>query len=96
MDDILELVDDVERQVEDLRAKALKLDQEKNNLLSTIAGVGADVTAQNGEEATLSEVDREEVKVNLERLSRRLEAVQINVATSRDEHQVRFFSNFHL
>ena len=90
MDDVLELIDAVERQVEDLRTKAIELDLEKTNLLKTISSVGADITAQKDDEASLSEIDREEVKVNLERLTRRLEAVQINVATSRDEHQVHF------
>merc|ERR1719391_1952141 len=82
LDDVLELLDGIERQIEDLRSSCQALIGEKASLLKTLSTVSA-----LSSESTLSEVDRGELVTTSERLKFRLESVNIELVVKRDECQ---------
>ena len=84
MDQFDELLDDVEKKVEEHRAKllaALKDQEEINVLMDTISN-------SSEEHQSLTEVDKEDIKAKISRLKKRLDTVQIQVKVCRDECQV--------
>jgi len=83
LDDVLELLDGIERQIEDLRSSCQALIGEKASLLKTLSTV----SALSSSESTLSEVDRGELVTTSERLKFRLESVNIELVVKRDECQ---------
>ena len=105
LDGILELVDGIEGQVEHFREKVKLLQDEKLSLQSTVNFVSQMVETniskyQNGtidssttnlekENLGLSKVDCDEIKASLNRISKRIDAVQVNIVTTRDEDQAK-------
>ena len=84
MDQFDELLDDVEKKVEEHRAKllaALKDQEEINALMDTISN-------SSEEHQSLTEVDKVDIKAKISRLKKRLDTVQIQVKVCRDECQV--------
>jgi len=83
LDDVLELLDGIERQIETLRSSCQSLIEEKASLLKTLSTVSALSSAA----ATLSEVDRGELVTTSGRLKSRLESVNIELSVKRDDCQ---------
>lgn len=79
-----EILDEIEKKVEDQRAKALSLIEEQVNcekVLKTLSQSAA-------EDELLSDIDKEELAATITRLQSRLANVVIEVKTSRNESQV--------
>ena len=102
LDGILELVDGIEGQVEQFREKVKQLQDEKLSLQSTLNFVSQMVETKypNGtidsrttnfekENLALSKVDCDEIKASLNRISKRIDAVQVKIVTTRDEDQIK-------
>ena len=85
MESIQEMLDDVERRIEEHRSLALKLLHEKCSLQETLKTL---VATSKAEQVNLSDVDREELQVTIDRLNTRLSTVDVTIVTSRDESQV--------
>lgn len=88
METTSELLDDVERRVEELRDMARKLIQEQSNLSSTLTVLdrSMDEGGDNFDE-TFSTVDREDLKSRISQLHSRLSSVAVEVKTVRDIQQ---------
>ena len=100
LDGILELVDGIEGQVEQFREKVKQLQDEKLSLQSTLNFVSQMVETKypNGtidsrttnlerKNLGLSNVDCDEIKASLNRISKRIDAVQVKIVTTRNEDQ---------
>ncbi len=83
MDNVQEVLDDVEKRIEECRSMAIKLHNDKIRLQETLNAVMASSVEVDG----LSDVDREELGVNVDRLASRLETVQVQIVTHRTEEQ---------
>ena len=81
-DRVLEFSDDIERRVEEYRDNAKRLIQDRKGLEETLAMLEDSLT-----DFSLSEVDSEEVRVNIERLQTRIQTVEVNVLHHRDPIQ---------
>ncbi|XP_064624261.1 BAG family molecular chaperone regulator 2-like [Lineus longissimus] len=82
---IIGMLDEVERRVEALRIQAQGMEKERNGLieaLSYIKHTGSYLV-------DASPVDKEDIKVNVDRLERRCTSVEINVTTPRNATQMR-------
>eukprot|EP00088_Acartia_fossae_P046876 TRINITY_DN50751_c0_g1_i1.p1 TRINITY_DN50751_c0_g1~~TRINITY_DN50751_c0_g1_i1.p1 ORF type:complete len:213 (+),score=74.44 TRINITY_DN50751_c0_g1_i1:39-677(+) len=82
LDSIKELLDDVEDQIEQVRAQAEHIIEEKEDIQTTL-----EMLTNQDQLTGLSEVDKEEVKVVVERLNSRLNSVNVNLSTSRTSAQ---------
>ena len=83
MDQFNELLDDVEKKVEENRAALIDLIKDQRDIR-----VLMDTIAKSSEEnQSLTEVDKEEIQAKISRLKIRLDAVQIQVKVCRDEGQ---------
>jgi len=87
MEQFEELLDDMEKKVEEYRSQALAVLQTRqdiNALMDTIAKSSCE-----DNQSTLTEIDKEEIKARICRLQKRLDTVQVhvNLAASRDESQ---------
>ena len=82
MDNALELLDEVERQIEDHRSRAIALAAESSQLMATLNEVKRSLP-----EEGLSQADREDLLATVDRLERRAGTVTVEGATARDEAQ---------
>jgi len=82
MGHITEVLDDLEQQVESLRASAILLAEDRDDVLTTLETVGHEDNL-----ASLAEVDRGEVAATVARLAARAAAIEVNVVTPRGESQ---------
>ena len=87
MEQFEELLDDMEKKVEEYRSQALAVLQTRqdiNALMDTIAK-----SSSENNQSSLTEIDKEEIKARICRLQKRLDTVQVhvNLAASRDESQ---------
>ncbi len=87
LQNVLELLDDVERQVEAFRQKAQALTEERSQLEATLMTMSSLQTSK-----LLSETDCEDVAAQVERLARRVSSVQVTLHTVRDPAQVEAFA----
>jgi len=82
MENIVEILDDIEQQIERLRASASRLLEERDDLLTTLETVShADNLSR------LDEVERGEVSATVSRLAARAGTVAISLTTARGESQ---------
>ncbi len=82
LQNVVELLDEVERQVECHRRKALSLKTEQEQLERTLKTLAA-----LPEEMGLGDADREDMAAHVDRLSRRLGGVDVSVLVKRDPSQ---------
>eukprot|EP00088_Acartia_fossae_P049453 TRINITY_DN5449_c0_g1_i7.p1 TRINITY_DN5449_c0_g1~~TRINITY_DN5449_c0_g1_i7.p1 ORF type:complete len:217 (-),score=75.01 TRINITY_DN5449_c0_g1_i7:117-722(-) len=82
LDSVKELLDEVEEQIEAVRNQAEQLVEEKEDIQTTL-----DMLTSQDQLQHLNEVDREEVKVMVDRLNSRLSALQVNINTARSTSQ---------
>jgi len=82
LDSIKELLDDVEDQIEQVRSQAEQIIEEKEDIHTTL-----DMLSNQEQLEGLSEVDKEEVMVLVERLNNRLNSVNVNISTVRSSSQ---------
>ncbi|XP_040567551.1 BAG family molecular chaperone regulator 2 [Lepeophtheirus salmonis] len=81
LDSILEILDDIEKEIEAFKKKAQSLAEEKSRLESTLGVIINDFKSH-------SDIDSEEVAVKAERLSQRLDAAaKIYIEIPRDSCQ---------
>ena len=85
MDNYHEILDGIERNIEEHRTLALKLIQEHKSYTSVLRTVSKSLMEEENE--ALSEVDKEEIVAVLNRLQNRLDSVQICLVTHRNESQ---------
>jgi len=83
LDSVLELLDEVESQVEALRAKAATLAAEQEQLRATLKAI-----SEQPKELNFSEADSEDVSAHVARLRRRLDGASVSVSTLRDVSQM--------
>uniref|UniRef100_A0A914DAS4 BAG family molecular chaperone regulator 2 n=1 Tax=Acrobeloides nanus TaxID=290746 RepID=A0A914DAS4_9BILA len=82
-DKLLDLLDEAEKRVEQLRETAAQLEQEKEQLLDTLNNVklNAELLRHQGE--------RDDLLINADRILNRCKAVDVVVSTPRNEHQAK-------
>lgn len=80
---VLEILDDVERKVEEFRAAALRLAEDKKELEKSVSFVESLMRDM----PEMSEVDAEEVTANASRLRGRIDSVRCEVLVVRDDVQ---------
>ena len=85
MDNYHEILDGIERNIEEHRTLALKLIQDHKSNTSVLRTVSKSLMEEENE--ALSEVDKEEIVAVLNRLQNRLDSVQICLVTHRNESQ---------
>jgi len=88
IDDVLDLLDSVERQVESFRKKCEDLEAEKQSLLQTLSTVAA----LSNDASSLNHVDRMDCVAAAARLKGRLDAVKLEIVVVRDVHQTQALS----
>lgn len=81
---LIRMLDDTEKQVELLRETAARLEMEKATILDTIKNIKL-----TGGLIKFSKDDRDELLLNLDRISARCKAVDVCVNIIRDDHQRR-------
>ncbi|TRY75647.1 hypothetical protein TCAL_12144 [Tigriopus californicus] len=84
LDHILEVLDDVEKRIEDYQKQAIALIGERRSLESTL-----ETLHLVPEDATMGEVDQQDVNSHVERLRTRLATVTVQVETARDDVQAQ-------
>lgn len=82
LDSIKELLDEVEDQIEQVKTQAEQIIEEKEDIHTTL-----DMLSNQEQLQGLSDVDKEDVMVLVERLNSRLNAVNINLSTVRSSSQ---------
>jgi len=82
LDNMKELLDEVEDQIEQVRSQAEQIMEEKEDIMNTLEMLG-----NHSQLEALSEVDREEIQVMVERLNNRLSSVNITLTTPRTSSQ---------
>jgi len=82
LDSIKELLDEVEDQIDQVKSQAEQIIEEKENIHTTL-----DMLSNQDQLQGLSEVDKEDVLVMVERLNSRLNAVNINLSSVRSSSQ---------
>jgi len=87
MDSFTQVLDDIEQQVENLRVSALKLVEERDDILTTL-----ETMANQDNLDKLDEVTKEEVAVVVARLAARAATIVINVDTPRSDSQAQALS----
>ena len=81
-DSVRQVLDDVEAQIETLREAVTRLAREKQAVLEVLEGIGQSLPG-----APLSEVEREEVELEVDRLRGRVEEVKSELETRRTASQ---------
>ena len=81
-DSVRQVLDDVEAQIETLRDAVARLGRDKQALLEVLEGIGQSLPG-----TPLSEVEREEVELEVGRLTGRVEEVRCDLQTRRTDTQ---------
>ncbi|CRK92154.1 CLUMA_CG005706, isoform A [Clunio marinus] len=82
-DELVTFLDGIDNRVEALRKEAMKLQEERDILLTRI-----DMLKNTDVLSNLKEADQEEINLHLQRINERLQTVDINVQTVRDHSQI--------
>ena len=85
LDDVLDFLDALERQVESLREKCTQLQGQQKSLLQTLSTVASSVN----ESSSLKPVDKMDCVTTTNRLKSRLQAVKLDIAIVRDAQQAQ-------
>ena len=83
-DSVRQVLDDVEAQIETLREAVTRLDMDKHALLEVLEGIGQTLPG-----TPLSDVEREEVELEVGRLRGRVEEVRCHLQTRRTTTQLQ-------
>uniref|UniRef100_A0A7E4V2R0 BAG domain-containing protein n=1 Tax=Panagrellus redivivus TaxID=6233 RepID=A0A7E4V2R0_PANRE len=81
---LITLLDEAERRVEQLRQMAAQMEEEKETLMSTLGQVKI-----NAEIMRLGQGDRDDIDAHADRILKRVKAVQVTVSTPRNEEQAK-------
>jgi len=83
-DELVQFLDNIDNRVEKLRKEAMKLQEERDQLMTRIDMLrNTDVLSN-----SLKEAEQEEINLQLKRINERLQTVDINVLTVRDHSQI--------
>lgn len=82
-DEVIKILDTIDTQVESLRKEALKLQEQRDDLLTRI-----DMLKNTDLLDNLTDSEREEISFHLRRVNDRLQTVEMSVHTVRDDSQI--------